>query len=221
MRERTIGIFLLLMDAIILFGGLVIALIVGGIIFALSLTSPRLKATAQKIEGTDFIPSQMFMGKDNLGGLAINEHTHQICLFDSPDSPPRLLPITDLIGSYFINNGEILGKGKRSYPKEILPFLNEIEGPTEDLIKSLHIPSSQGPNQRIDLLVVVHDQDNPTHIVNFLDMETKKGGILFEKAITNAKHWQNVIEGLILQADQLAQFQSENTQEQEMAEAAP
>ena len=209
------------MDAIIFLGGLLVALIVGGIIFSFSLTPRGQNTSAEKIEGTDFIPSQMFMGKDNLGGLAVNEHTHQICLFTSPSAPPRLLPITDLIGSYLINNGEVLGEGKRSYPEEILTFLNEIQGQRKDLIKSLHIQSSHGPNQRIDLLVVVHDQDEPIHIVNFLDMETKEGGILFEKAIKTAKHWQYVLEGLILQADQLARFQSEITQEQEMAEAAP
>ena len=209
------------MDAIILFGGLVVALIVGGIIFALSLTHRRQNTSAKKIEGTNFTPSQMFMGKDNLGGLAVNEHTHQICLFTSPSAPPRLLPITDLIGSYLINNGEVLGEGKRSEPEEILTFLNEIQSTTEDLIKSLHIQSSHGPSQRIDLLVVVHDQDEPIHVVNFLDMETKEGGILFEKAISTAKHWQYVIEGLILQADQLASVQSETIPEKEMAEAAP
>jgi hypothetical protein len=209
------------MDAIILFGGLVVALIVGGIIFAFSLTPRRPNTSAKKIEGTDFIPSQMFMGKDNLGGLAVNEHTHQICLITSPSAPPRLLPITDLIGSYLINNGEVLGEGKRSEPEEIMTFLNEIQSTTEDLIKSLHIQSSHGPNQRIDLLVVVHDQDEPIHVVNFLDMETKEGGILFEKAISTAKHWQYVIEGLILQADQLASVQSETTPEKETAEAAP
>jgi len=207
------------MNAIILFGGLIVALIVGGIIFALSLTSRGKNTSAQTIEGTDFIPSQMFMGKDNLGGLAVNEHTHQIFLFTSPSTPPRLLRITDLIGSYLIKNGEVLGEGKRCYPEEILTFLSEIQGSTEDLIKSLHIESSQEPNQRIDLFVVVHDQDNPIHVVNFLDMETKEGGILFEKAISTAKHWQYVLEGLILQADQLAQFQLEATPEKEMAEA--
>jgi hypothetical protein len=69
--------------------------------------------------------------------------------------------------------------------------------------------------------VIVHDQENPIHIVNFLDMETKEGGILFEKAISTAKHWQYVLEGLILQADQLARFQSEITQEEKVAGATP
>ena len=209
------------MDAITLFGVLVVILIIGGIIFALGLTQRGQNTSAEKIKGSDFTPSQMFMGKDNLGGLAINERTHQICLFESPTSPPRVLPITNLIGSFFTHNGQILGQGKRSFPEETLMFSDKIEGPTEDLIKSLHIDSPQGTNQRIDLLVVVHDQDNPIHIVNFLDMETKEGGILFEKAISTAKHWQYVLEGLILQADQLARVQSEITQEQNVAEAVP
>jgi hypothetical protein len=210
------------MDAITLFCVLVVILIIGGIIFSLSLTSRGPKtSSAEKIEGTDFIPSQMFMGKDNLGGLAINERTHQICLFTTPSAPPRLFPITDLIGSYLIKNGKILGKGKRSCPEEILTFSNEIQDQAENLVKSLHPESSQEQNQRIDLVVLVHDQENPIHIVNFLDMETKEGGILFEKAISAAKHWQYVLEGLILQADQFPGFQSEINQEQEMAEASP
>lgn len=209
------------MDAITLFGVLVVTLIIGGIIFALGLTQRGHSTSAEKIEGNAFTPSQMFMGKDNLGGLAINERTHQICLFESPTSPPRVLSITDLIGSFFIHNGQMLGKGKRSFPEEALMFSNAIEDPTEDLIKSLHIASPQETNQRIDLLVVVHDQDNPIHIVNFLDMETKEGGILFEKAISTAKHWQYVLEGLTLQADQLARGQSEISQEQKVAEAVP
>ena len=93
------------MDVIIIFWGLAVALIVGGIIFTLSLTPRGQNTSTEKIEGNDFTPSQMFMGKDNLGGLAINERTHQICLFESPTSLPRVLPITDLIGSYFINSG--------------------------------------------------------------------------------------------------------------------
>ena len=209
------------MDAIIFLVGLAVTIIIGGIFFILGHTPKEQHTSDKKIRGIDFTPSQMFMGSDGLGGLAVNERTQQICLLKSPSSSPRLFPITDLIGSYLIKNGEILGEGKRSYPEEILTFLNEIQGQTEDLIKSLHIESSQGQNQRIDLYVVLHNQDKPIHMVNFLDMETKEGGILFEKAISTAKHWQYVLEGLILQADGLARFQSEITQEQEMVEAAP
>ena len=209
------------MDAIIFLVGLAVTIIIGGIFFILGHTPKEQHTSDKKIRGIDFTPSQMFMGSDGLGGLAVNERTQQICLLKSPSSSPRLFPITDLIGSYLIKNGEILGEGKRRHPKDIVTFSNELHRKKNVLITSLHMGSSQGSNQRIDLLLVVHDQDDPIHIVNFLDMEIKEGGILFEKAMSTATHWHDVLDGLILQADQLARLQSEMPQEKEMAEAAP
>jgi len=116
------------MDAISLFLGLVVAGIIIGILVILSYT-PRGQNTSdskETIEGTNFIPSQMFMGTDGLSGLAVNERTRKICLLKSPSSAPLLLPITDLIGSYFIKNGESEGEEKRSFPKEIVTFSNEL-----------------------------------------------------------------------------------------------
>jgi len=209
------------MDAIIIIVGLGAALIVGGIFIALSLPSRGHGLSTQEIAGTNFTPSQMFMGKDNLGGVAINERTYQICLFPSPSSPPRVLPLTDILGVYLINNGEILGERKRRYPDKVVNFLDEVQDPKEGLTQSVHIDSSHGPNQRIDLVIVVHDQEEPLHMVNFLDMETKEGGILFETAIATAKHWYNVLDGLIFQADQLVRLESEAPKEKEMAEVRP
>ena len=110
------------MDALIHFWGLIMAFIVGGIILALSLAPRASKTSALTIEGTDFTPSQMFMGKDNLGGIAINERTHQLGLFTSPTSTPHLLPMTDLIGAYLVNNGGILSKAKRRFPENSMAF---------------------------------------------------------------------------------------------------
>lgn len=210
------------MDAISLFLGLVVTGIIVGIIAILSHSPQGQKPSAseKKIEGTNFIPSQMVMGIDGLSGLAVNERTRQICLLKAPTSPPNLLPLTDLIATYVIKNNEPTGEGTRSYPKEIVAFSNELQRKKESLIKSLHMDATHGSNQRIDLLVVIHDQDHPFHVVNFLDMETKEGGILFEKAMSTATHWHYVLDGLILQADQLAQHQTVPTQEKEMAETA-
>ncbi len=201
------------MDLIFPFLGFTVIVIAGGIIFSLGLTARTRKTSSQTVEGTDFIPSQMFMGKDNLGGIAISEHTHQICLFKSPESPPLVLPITDLIGVFLVNNGEMLREKKRTYPQESIDFFDEVQIPKEGLVQSLHIESTQGPTQRIDLVILIHDENEPIHLINFLNMETKEGGIVFEKAITTAKHWQNVMEGLLFQADQLAKFQATTPQQ--------
>ena len=208
------------MESLALFLSLVVVVVVGGIFFILSHTPQGETESAKKIEGTNFIPSQMFMGNDGLGGVAVNERTHQICLFKSPTAPPILLPITDLLGSYLVKNGEILGEGKRSYPKEIVTFVSGLHRKKESLIKNLYITSPRG-NERIDLLIVVHDFDDPILVVNFLDMETKEGGILFEKAMSTATHWHYVLDGLILEADRSARIQAEVSQENELAEASP
>ena len=97
------------MDTIFLFlgFGIGITIIIGGIFFILSHNPQGQNTSTKAIEGTDFFPSQMFMGNDGLGGLAVNERTRQLCLFTSPSSSPRLFPIADLVGSYLIKNGQI------------------------------------------------------------------------------------------------------------------
>jgi hypothetical protein len=208
------------MDTLFLFLALLVMATIGGLFLILSHSPAPQHASAKKIEGTDFLPSQMYMGNDGLGGIAVNERTHQICLFTSPTTSPRILPITDLLGSSIIKNGEVLGEGKRTHPQEMVLFIKELHPQKKSLIKSLHMGSSNNSNQRIDLFVVTHDQEEPILVVNFLDMETKEGGILFEKAMSTAMHWHYVLDGLILQADQSARVQSEMTQ-QDKAEVAP
>jgi hypothetical protein len=39
--------------------------------------------------------------------------------------------------------------------------------------------------------------------------------------MSTARHWHNVLDGIILQADQISRLQVEGTQEKEMAEATP
>ena len=47
------------------------------------------------------------------------------------------------------------------------------------------------------------------------EAKTKANGILFEKALITAKHWHNVLDGLILQADQQGQMAPEIPMEKE------
>lgn len=210
------------MDAVFLFVGFVVALTIGGLFLILGQTPSKKDTSCEKIEGTDFIPSQMYMGIDGLGGLAINERTHQICLIASPTSPARVLQLDDLVASYLIKNGEVMGEAKRNQPQEIVTLLQELQRKKEMLISSLHAGgwSSEG-NQRIDLIVVVRDEEDPMQVVNFLDMETKEGSIAYEKSLNTATHWHYVLDGLILQVDGRSQLESEATPENEMAESAP
>ena len=153
------------------------------------------------------------MSHDGRGGIAVNDQTLRICLLKNPERPPRLLPISGLVGSFVVKNGEIIREGRRTGPNALISFQKVMHSNVERLIKSWQTPFSHQDNQRIDLIVLIHDADDPLHVVNFLDMETKEGGILYEKASGTATHWHNVLNGLILQADQQARHQPEPDQE--------
>ncbi|HBP88304.1 MAG: hypothetical protein KC592_08580 [Nitrospira sp.] len=196
------------MDFILVFVVLLVCLTLGAIVLALSLSPSAKDKERNWIPGTNFIPSQMFMGSDGLGGIAVNEKIFQICLLKRPAVPPRSLHISHLVSSFLIKNGEILGEGLRTGPSTLLSFQKIMRPDVEKLIQSSQASSSQPGNQRIDLLILIHDEVDPLHMVNFLDMETKEGGILYEKALGTARHWHNVMNGLISQADQLACLQT-------------
>ncbi len=172
-------------------------------------SSSKKKKKENRIQGTSFIPSQMFMGSDGLGGIAVNDQTLNICLLHSPAAPPRLLHISSLVGSFLVKNGEVLQETLRTGPKALISFQEFMHPNAERLIKSWETCSLQKDNQRIDLIVWIHDEDEPFHVVNFLNMETKEGGILYEKSLGTATHWHNVLVGLIHQADQHARLQPE------------
>jgi len=201
------------MDLTLIFVVLLVCLALGAVVLTLSMSPSTKNKEESRIQGTSFIPSQMFMGNDGLGGIAVNDQTLKICLLHTPADPPRVLPISSLVGSFLIKNGEILQEKLRTGPKSIISFQNVMHSNAERLIKSWQTSPSQHDNQRIDLLVWIHDEENPFHVVNFLNMETKKGGILYEKSLGTATHWHKVMDGLILQADQLACLQTEPDQE--------
>ncbi|MDX1411956.1 MAG: SHOCT domain-containing protein, partial [Nitrospirales bacterium] len=116
-----------------------------------------------------------------------------------------------LMGSFLVLNGEIIGQGLRTKPQQVRTFLKSLSLQVDSLIGRLapSVSSARRSNQRIDLIVAVHDQTHCLHVVNFLDMDTKEGGILYEKAISTAKHWHALLDGLILKADHFEHLQGE------------
>jgi hypothetical protein len=178
----------------------------------LSLTFSGKNPPGIPITGTNFIPSQMLMSNDGLGGIAVNEQTTRICLLKNQPTPPRLFHFSQLVGSFLVHNGKILGEGLRTRPSSLVSFQKVMHPRLEQLIESWQTTASPQDNQRIDLIVLIHDEEDPLHAVNFLDMETKKGGILWEKALGTATHWHNLLDNLIREANHQAHLQSEPDQ---------
>lgn len=202
------------MDFTLMFFVCLVIIIFGAIVLTLSLSPSGKKEQEHAIKGTNFTPSQMFMGNNGLGGIAVNDQTLRLCLLKNPAIPPQLFPISGLVGSFLIKNGEILKKSLRTGPTALISFQTVMHSNVERLISNWQTTLFPHYNQRIDLIVFIHDESDPFHVVNFLDMETKEGGILYEKALGTATHWHSVLNGLILQADQQARLQTEPDQDE-------
>ncbi len=184
-----------------------VLLVILAIFFVLTLPEKSTQERPAKLPGVDFLPTQLYRGSDGMAGLAINEETHQLCLLKNATSPPRIYPLKDLIGSFLVKNGVLIGQKLRTRPKTIQTFLKIVQDHIQERIGSGDSPQLCDSNQRIDLIVAVQDEEEPLHIVNFLDMETKEGGILYEKAISTARHWHSLLDGFILKADHLEHIQ--------------
>ncbi len=53
----------------------------------------------------------------------------------------------------------------------------------------------------IDLKIIVNDTTNPIYKINFLNIKTKKGSIIYKPAYSSAEQWHGIISGLIRQGN--------------------
>jgi uncharacterized membrane protein len=54
----------------------------------------------------------------------------------------------------------------------------------------------------IDLKFIINDTNNPVYKVNFLNIETKKGSIIYNASFTEVEKWHGIISGLIRQGNE-------------------
>lgn len=133
------------MDFTMMFVVLLVCLAFGAIMLTVSMGPPtKNKKEESRIQGTSFIPSQMFMGTDGVGGIAVNDQTFQICLLHSPAVPPRLIHISSLVGLFLVKNGEVLNETLRTAPKSLISFQELMHPNAERLIKSWQNSSPKG-----------------------------------------------------------------------------
>ena len=141
----------------------------------------------------------MYLDNGGSGGIAINEGTKQVCLMKSAESPPRYLSCTELLASGILINGVFLGQTTRTNPKEIIDV---VQGKLKEILAAeASEPSANNPSQKIDLCLVINDTDDPIHLINFLDMDAKEGGVIYDKAMNNVEHWHHLLSEFINQAD--------------------
>ncbi len=147
---------------------------------------------------TDFIPTQMYLDNTGFAGIALNESSKTICVIQSPTHPPQLFYFTDLIATFVIQNEAIIQKTLRTFPKEIAAVAKEVQDKIgTGKVEAVDSSPPEDQIQKIDLYVVIKDQECPIHIINFFNMKTKDNGIIYNKAMVSVKHWHHLLSDLI------------------------
>ena len=187
------------MEFAIVFAILLIVVIVGVLLLQLGAPSAKKTSDSSHVGPQEFIPSQMYLDNGGSGGIAINEVTKKLCLMKSAEAPPRYLFCTELLASGVLKNGVFLDQTTRTKPKEIIDV---IQGQLKEASATeAREPSQKNQTQKIDLCLVINDQDDPVHLINFLDMDAKEGGVIYDKALNNVNHWHHLLSEFIHQAD--------------------
>ncbi|MCZ6580373.1 MAG: hypothetical protein O6840_01940 [Nitrospirae bacterium] len=158
-----------------------------------------------------FNPTQFYVDKNGGEGIGFSEGQKSICLVKPDTSNTKVLPIKDLLLSEVLENGTVVAKSSRSDDKgkELLAKIHTFNAKASseqdpEQATSSENGNSSGNTNSIELRILVND-DDPVHVVSFLNMESKKGGLIYSVAATQAKIWQDIMSSLIKKAGQECQ----------------
>lgn len=189
--------------------GLVTLVMIAGAIAAGRVNAKQQKSMENQLEELpSFTVSQKVVGSDGNFGLAIDENSQMICLIDNRYEIPefRIVSHNDIISCELFQDGSTVTKTVRSSQLGGALVGGLALGGIGAVIGGLSGKTKSTENiRRIDMRIIVNDTKNPLHDVSFLNIETKKEGLIdgnyYQQALQKARHWHGLIEVLIRRAD--------------------
>lgn len=152
----------------------------------------------------DFNPTEELMGSDLLTGIALDENRNKICLIKKIKKKYefQVFEYRELLSSELLEDGSSISKTSRGSQIGGALIGGLVLGPVGLLLGGLTGKKETIDKiTRIDLAIVVNDSSDPRHIINLLNIETKKDNYMYQSTINKARLWQSKIEVLIKQAD--------------------
>lgn len=182
-----------------------VGLVVAAAIVPIVIASRMRKAMEKELEALpNFSPTQKIMGDDGDTGLAVDEERKRICLIKNDVSGIELKTISyrDVLSSEIFVDGETVTRTARGSQIGGTLLGGLALGGVGAVIGGLSGKTrSSEMVKRIDLRILINDTARPLHDINFLNVENKKGGILYESAMKKARHWHGLMAVLIRHAD--------------------
>lgn len=184
--------------------------IIGGIIglIFVVIKQSTISNNKKKIESRltllpNFTPSQKFVGKDGLTGIALDEGRKKLCLLtNTPTAPLKLVDYKNILSSAIVEDGNQITKTSRTSQVGGALIGGLALGGIGAVIGGLSgSKKSSNKVNNISIEITINDTVQPIYKISFLDLEVKQGDILYNAAMQEAKHWHSLINVLIKQAD--------------------
>ena len=137
-------------------------------------------------------------------GLALDETRRRICLITKAHGKikSRVATYHDILSAEISENGTTVTRTSRTSQIGGALLGGLMVGPVGALIGGLSGKRySDDVVGRLDLRIIVNDSQNPTHVITFLNAETKKKATTYAMALEHAQRWYAILKVVIEQAD--------------------
>ena len=159
-----------------------------------------------------FQPSLAYVEKYGETGIAYDETKKLLCILHTGDKESEIVSPANVLAVAILEDGSVLAKSVRTDEegKSLLSTIltDEIKAMFQDAPDAA-ASGKEGTikhvSQTIEMKILINNTDNPVQVINFLNMEAKKGGLIYNEASGHAKNWQDLLSFVIRQAGKTPQ----------------
>jgi len=142
------------------------------------------------------------MEKYGGSGIAFDQESKTLCLVKPETSNHLVVPHHNLRAAIVLQDGAPIATAVRNDPdaQQALKVVLESLGGNPPSTESQPAQPSFAIGS-IDLKIIHQFPEDPIHSVNFLNMESKVGGFIYNDAVQQIQKWQDLLAALIHLAD--------------------
>lgn len=183
---------------------LIILVIIGAVIFSIVRNNKHTNKSQDVFNHLkDFNTTEVYLSGTSGCSIGYDSERKKICILNT-EHQPVIYGYKDILQSELNVDGETILKQSTTgtVGRAILGGL--LGGGVGAIIGGVTGSKTQKKKiNRIDLKLSLNDSKNPFYKINFMNLQTKKGDILYVASFAQAERWQGIIATLIQQANNL------------------
>ena len=176
-----------------------------GVIKAIA-DSNNKKDAANSIQTVDeFTPTDSHVDSEGGSLVAFDESRRKVLLGMGPGAKmhKRAFAYKDILSVELLEDGTSITKTSRTSQAATALLGGILFGGVGAVVGALTATkTTSGKVRRLDLKVIVNDTQTPVYLVNFQNVEAKKGGIINKVAVEQAQKWAAILTVVMRQADE-------------------